>query len=196
MQSIAQPQTPGAMPQGAAPMQQQQMMMTNENIDYSIVIPNRICRWTAGKVPQTAAQASATKVPLGAVLRPLAPYQPDDDNDDILTVQPGTAGIVRCKRCRTYMNAFVTWSEHGRRWRCNICAQINDCPSAYFCHLDEQGLRRDRFERPELCKAVVEFIAPAEYMVRPPQEPTFFFVLDVSATAVRSGMLVSSARAI
>lgn len=177
-------------------MQQQQMMMTNENIDYSIVIPNRICRWTAGKVPQTAAQASATKVPLGAVLRPLAPYQPDDDNDDILTVQPGTAGIVRCKRCRTYMNAFVTWSEHGRRWRCNICAQINDCPSAYFCHLDEQGLRRDRFERPELCKAVVEFIAPAEYMVRPPQEPTFFFVLDVSATAVRSGMLVSSARAI
>ena len=58
------------------------------------------------------------------------------------------------------------------------------------------GLRRDRDQRPELSKGVVEFIAPAEYMVRPPQEPTYFFVIDVSATAVRSGMLQSAAAAI
>lgn len=93
------------------------------------------------------------------------------------------------------MNAFVTWLENGRRWRCNICGQINDCPSAYFCHLKD-GHRSDRDQRPELCKGVVEFIAPTEYMVRPPQEPSYFFVLDVSATAVRSGMLHSAASAI
>jgi protein transport protein SEC24 len=166
----------------------------NENIDFNIQIPDRLFRLTAAKLPQTASQASATKIPFGAILRPLAPAGPDEEEID--TVQPGSAGIIRCKRCRTYINAFVTWSEHGRRWRCNICAQVNDCPSAYFCHLDERGLRRDRFERPELSKGVVEFIAPAEYMVRPPQEPTFFFVLDVSATAVRSGMLASAAKSI
>lgn len=90
----------------------------------------------------------------------------------------------------------MTWLENGRRWRCNICAQLNDCPSTYFCHLDEQGHRRDRLQRPELSKGVVEFVAPTEYMVRPPQEPAYFFVLDVSATAVRSGMLHSAASAI
>jgi len=175
---------------GVIPPQQQ----VNDNIDYSVSIPERIFRWTSTKLPQTATMANSSKIPLGAVLRPLAPDGPEDDPVD--TVEPGTAGIVRCKRCRTYINAFVTWSEHGRRWRCNICGQGNDCPSAYFCHLDEQGLRRDRFDRPELSKGVVEFVAPAEYMVRPPQEPTYFFVLDVSATAVRSGMLAAAARAI
>jgi protein transport protein SEC24 len=170
-------------------------MAMNENIDYNVTIPHNLCRWTASKLPSTAAMASSTKIPLGAILRPLAP-EPIESESSIPTVQPGTAGIVRCKRCRTYINAFVTWSEHGRRWRCNICAQINDCPSAYFCHLDELGLRRDRFERPELSHSVVEFVAPAEYMVRPPQEPTYFFVIDTSATAVRSGMLASTSAAI
>lgn len=165
--------------------------MENTNIDYSIQIPQVFFRNTCGKLPQTASQAP--KLVLGGLIRPLAPMT---EEDMIETVQPGTAGIVRCKRCRTYMNAFVTWSEHGRKWRCNICAQINETPSAYFCHLDEQGLRRDRFERPELCQGVVEFVAPAEYMVRPPQEPTYFFVIDVSATAVRSGMLECAAAAI
>lgn len=165
-----------------------------ENIDYSIQIPERLFRFTAGKLCQTAGQATSSKIPFGAVLRPLAPET--ENEEEIDTVQPGTAGIVRCKRCRTYINPFVAWLEHGRRWRCNICAQLNDTHSAYFCHLDEQGMRTDRFQRPELSKGVVEFIAPAEYMVRPPQEPTYFFVLDVSAGAVGSGMLTSVAAAI
>jgi len=190
-QQQQQQQQPQGMP-GVAGMPQQ--VGANDNVDYSVSIPERLFRWTAGKLPQTAQMANTSKIPLGAVLRPLAPDGPDDE--EVSTVEPGTAGIVRCKRCRTYINAFVSWSEHGRRWRCNICAQPNDCPSAYFCHLDEQGLRRDRYDRPELCKGVVEFVAPAEYMVRPPQEPTYFFVLDVSATAVRSGMLAAAARAI
>ena len=57
-------------------------------------------------------------------------------------------------------------------------------------------MRQDRHQRPELSQSVVEFIAPTEYMVRPPQEPTYFFVIDVSATAVRSGMLQSASAAI
>lgn len=177
--------------QGGAPQAQP---MYNENIDFSVKIPDRLVRFTADKVAQTAQLAAGSKIPFGAVMRPLAPESEDDE--EIPTVQPGTAGIIRCKRCRTYINAFVSWSEHGRRWKCNICAQINDCPAAYFCHLDEHGLRRDRHERPELSKAVVEFIAPAEYMVRPPQEPSYFFCIDVSATAVRSGMVHSAAKAI
>jgi protein transport protein SEC24 len=163
-------------------------------VDLSITIPERLIRFSSGKITNTAAQATSSKIPFGAVMRPMAPPGPDET--DLPTVQPGNAGIVRCKKCRTYMNAFVTWSEHGRRWHCNICSQMNDCPSAYFCHLDEQGYRRDRYERPELSHGAVEFLAPAEYMVRPPQEPTYFFVFDVSANSVRTGVLASAARAI
>lgn len=29
-------------------------------------------------------------------------------------VNLGSAGIVRCKRCRTYINPFVRWIDGGR----------------------------------------------------------------------------------
>jgi len=168
-----------------------------ENIDYSIKVPSRILRLTSQYIPASATLANSTKVPLGAVIRPLAPMsENDEEEEDVKVVQPGAAGIVRCKRCRTYINAFVTWLETGRRWRCNICAQLNECPAPYFCHLDEEGRRRDRDQRPELSDGIVEFIAPSEYMVRPPQPPSYFFVIDVSATSVKSGMLKSVAAAI
>ena len=49
--------------------------------------------------------------------------------------------------------------------RCNICGMQNDVPSTYFSHLDNNGQRRDRDQRPELSRASVEFVAPGDYMV-------------------------------
>jgi len=187
-------------PMGQSGMQQQQQQTVyQEKIDYSIKVPKRFLRLTTGAIPSTASLAASSKVPMGAVIRPLAPTTGTEDGEEaeeVSVVQPGAGGIIRCRKCRTYINPFVTWLENGRRWRCNICAQLNECPSAYFCHLDEEGHRRDKMQRPELHKGVVEFIAPAEYMVRPPQPPSYFFVIDVSVTAVRSGMLKSVASAI
>ena len=206
------PNQPMMMP-GGAPQQQQQgpggpipqggsgaVDIFQDNIDTSIQAPSRILRLTTNYIPSNAALAHATKVPMGAVIRPLAPYCDDtksstdnEDDEDVPVIQPGAAGIIRCKRCRTYINAFVTWLENGRRWRCNICAQLNETPTPYFCHLDESGQRRDRYDRPELSQACIEYIAPSEYMVRPPQPPSYFFLIDVSAVSVRSGMLQSVA---
>lgn len=62
-------------------------------------------------------------------------------------------------------------------------------PVEYFCPLDENGRRRDADERPELSCGSVEFVAPTEYMVRPPMPPVYFFLIDVSVSAVKSGML-------
>ena len=62
-------------------------------------------------------------------------------------------------------------------------------PADYFCDLDGEGKRRDRMERPELHMGTVEFVAAAEYMVRPPQPPVYLFVIEVSYAAVASGML-------
>ena len=62
-------------------------------------------------------------------------------------------------------------------------------PNEYYCELDADGARRDRLERPELHLGTVEFVAPQEYMVRPPQPPVYLFVIETSYTAVSSGML-------
>ena len=38
-----------------------------------------------------------------------------------------------------------------------------EVPKEYFCHMDGQGSRADKFQRPELCCGSYEFIATAEY---------------------------------
>lgn len=189
------PGTPGGMV-GGAPGMGPSPEIYQENIDYSIQVPESILRLTSKLVPASANMAHQCKVPLGAVIRPLAPPAARDEDREVKVLQPGAAGIVRCKRCRTYINAFVTFLENGRRWRCNICSQLNEVPAPYYCHLDEEGRRRDKDARPELSEGVVEYLAPSEYMVRPPQPPSYFFVIDVSVTSVRSGMLKSVSKAI
>jgi len=67
-----------------------------ENIDYSIQVPKHILQLTSKYVPTSASLAHQCKVPLGAVIRPLAPAE--EEGGDVKVVQPGAAGIVRCKR--------------------------------------------------------------------------------------------------
>lgn len=54
----------------------------------------------------------------------------------------------------------------------------------------------DRWARAELNHGVVEFVAPTEYMVRPPQPAVFVFLIDVSHNAIQSGMVATATRTI
>ena len=51
------------------------------------------------------------------------------------------------------------------------------------------GVRNDIEERKELQYGSVDFIASADYMNRPPMNPTYLFVFDVSKSAVDTGYL-------
>ena len=166
-----------------------------EDMDLSIQCDPRFMRCTVSKLVNSQALAAASKLPLGVICRPMS-GDIGTSNDCIPVVDFGQTGIVRCKRCRTYINPYVSWVENGRRWRCNLCGMLNDVPTSYFSHLDQSGQRRDKDQRPELSQAAVEFIAPEDYMVRPPQPPVYFFVIDVSSTAGSSGMLQSCVKAI
>lgn len=76
-----------------------------------------------------------------------------------------------------------------------MCNLANDVPQAFdWDAASQQSV--DRWQRPELNYAVVEFVAPQEYMVRPPQALTYIFLMDVSYNAVSSGLLATSARSI
>ena len=87
----------------------------------------RFMRLAVGQIPNSASVAQQSFLPLGVVLRPLAPD--DDGNDTIDVVNFGACGIIRCKRCRTYINPFIQWLDNGRRWRCNLCGLANDVSS-------------------------------------------------------------------
>jgi protein transport protein SEC24 len=76
-----------------------------------------------------------------------------------------------------------------------MCNLANDVPQAFDWDAAQQQ-SVDRWQRPELNYSVVEFVAPQEYMVRPPQALTYVFLMDVSYNAVTTGLLATSARSI
>ena len=49
----------------------------------------------------------------------------------------------------------------------------------YVSSIDELGVRRDRFDRYELCKGTYEFVAPASYSNAAPVTPRIVFVLEL-----------------
>ena len=76
-----------------------------------------------------------------------------------------------------------------------MCNLTNEVPQAFDWDAATQKAV-DRWSRPELNYSVVEFIAPQEYMVRPPQPLVYLFLFDVSYASVTSGLLATVARCI
>ncbi|KAK5844834.1 hypothetical protein PVK06_000975 [Gossypium arboreum] len=143
----------------------------------------RYLRLTTSAIPNSQSLASRWHLPLDAVVCE-AP-----EGEEVPVINFASTGIIRCRRCRTYVNPYVTFTDAGRKWRCNICSLLNDVPGEYFANLDATGKRIDLDQRPELIKGSVEFVPPMEYMVQPPMPPPYFFLIDVSISAVRSGMI-------
>ncbi|KAK4185285.1 hypothetical protein QBC35DRAFT_389835 [Podospora australis] len=148
-------------------------------------------RSTLNAVPTTHSLLKKSKLPFALVIQPYAALH--DLDDPVPVVQDQV--ISRCRRCRSYINPFVTFLDHGHRWRCNMCNLTNDVPQAFDWDAAAQK-SVDRWQRHELNHAVVEFVAPQEYMVRPPQPLVYLFLFDVSYAAVSTGLLATSARTI
>ena len=86
-----------------------------------------------------------------------------------------------------------------------MCGLTNESNSTYFVadlapqayDYDPQARQTlDRMQRSELRYSVVEFVAPTEYMVRPPQPLAYLFLIDVSFPAVTSGLVATATRTI
>ncbi|KAL3899312.1 MAG: hypothetical protein SGCHY_002135 [Lobulomycetales sp.] len=135
--------------------------------------------------------ADIFRLPFGLVISPYRSTLPGEE--EVPVINP--LAIVRCRKCRTYINPWVQFVDQGTRWKCNLCYLSNEVPS-FFDWDPKTNEQLDRFARPELCHSVVEFIAPQEYMVRPPQPVVILFLIDVSHSAVSSGMVAVAARTI
>ncbi|UZJ52086.1 hypothetical protein CBS101457_001406 [Exobasidium rhododendri] len=150
-------------------------------------------RCTLNAIPTTASLLAKSKLPLGLILSPYRSVR-EEDGDEAVPVVSDTV-IARCRRCRTYINPYVQFIEGGQRWKCCMCNISNEVPQLFDWD-QENNKPADRWSRPELNHSVVEFIAPREYMVRPPQPPVYVFLIDVSITAISSGMVATAARTI
>ncbi|KAI3644225.1 hypothetical protein MP228_010389 [Amoeboaphelidium protococcarum] len=163
--------------------------------------PTNFQRLTLNVAPQSYNLLSKSKLPFGIVINP---FKTVADNECVPVMgmssrqDPGqpvfeAPGIIRCKRCRTYINPYIQYVDSGH-WRCNVCFLINDTPAFFDYDSGHQGggdqqQSFNRYNRPEVQYSCIEYVAPQEYMVRPPQPPVYIFVIDVSYSAVACGML-------
>ncbi|XP_038061133.1 protein transport protein Sec24A-like isoform X2 [Patiria miniata] len=150
------------------------------NPEYSkLQVDPDIFRCTLNALPQTQTLLQKSRLPLGLIIHPFR------DLSHLPVIQSSV--IVRCRSCRTYINPFVTIIEQ-RRWKCNLCYRINELPEEFTYDPVTKSYGSPE-RRPEVKSATIEFIAPSEYMLRPPQPAVYLFVIDVSFSAVESGYL-------
>ncbi|UCK58143.1 hypothetical protein AFCA_001014 [Aspergillus flavus] len=144
-------------------------------------------RLTLNNIPTTSDFLSSTALPLGMVLQPLARLDPGEPEVPVLDF--GEMGPPRCRRCRAYINPFMTFRSGGNKFVCNMCTFPNDVAPEYFAPLDMSGARVDRLQRPELMIGTVEFMVPKEYWNKEPVGLQRLFLIDVSQESVNRGFL-------
>ncbi|KAM4636198.1 protein transport protein Sec24C isoform 3-T4 [Discoglossus pictus] len=149
----------------------------------------RYIRCTSYNFPATADMAKQSQVPLAAVIKPLATLPADEAPPCV--VDHGETGPIRCNRCKAYMCPFMQFIEGGRRFQCCFCSCVTEVPPHYFQHLDHTGKRVDSYDRPELSMGSYEFTATVDYCKnnKVPNAPAFIFMIDVSYSAVKSGLV-------
>ncbi|XP_069684298.1 protein transport protein Sec24A isoform X2 [Periplaneta americana] len=145
----------------------------------SVNCSSEIFRCTLTKIPETNSLLQKSRLPLGILIHPFK------DLNHLPVIQCST--IVRCRSCRTYINPFVYFVDH-KRWKCNLCFRVNELPEE-FQFDPVSKTYGDPTRRPEIKSSTIEFIAPSEYMLRPPQPAVYLFLLDVSRLGVECGYL-------
>lgn len=147
----------------------------------------KYARLTLNNIPSTADFLSSTALPLGMILQPLAPL--DAGEQPIPVLDFGDVGPPRCRRCRAYINPFMSFRSGGNKFVCNMCTFPNDMPLDYFAPLDPSGSRIDRMQRPELMMGTVEFLVPKEYWNKEPVGLQWLFLIDVTQESINRGFL-------
>ncbi|KAM4714424.1 protein transport protein Sec24D isoform 1-T2 [Anableps anableps] len=149
----------------------------------------RFIRCTTYSLPCTAELAKQCQVPLASIIQPFAKLPKNET--PLYVVNHGETGPIRCNRCKAYMCPYMQFIDGGRRYQCSFCNCVSEVPVFYFQHLDHMGRRVDFYERPELSLGSYEFVATLDYCKnnKPPNPPAYIFMIDVSYTNIKSGLV-------
>jgi protein transport protein SEC24 len=154
----------------------------------------KFARLTVNNIPATSEALASTGIPLGLVLQPFAALQEGEQPVPVLDF--GESGPPRCRRCRTYINPFMSFRGGGNKVVCNMCNFPNDVAPDYFAPTDASGARLDRMNRPELMMGTVEFTVPKEYQTKEPVPLRWLFMIDITQESINRGLLASSCQGI
>ncbi|XP_017778583.1 PREDICTED: protein transport protein Sec24A [Nicrophorus vespilloides] len=169
-------QTPNILPK--TKVEVPRITLGNELLDHANCKPD-IFRCTMTKIPENNSLLQKSRLPLGVLIHPFK------DLNHLPVIQCNT--IVRCRSCRTYINPYVYFID-SKKWKCNLCYRINELPEE-FQYDPVTKTYGDPSRRPEVKTSTIEYIAPSEYMLRPPQAAIYLFLLDISRAAIESGYL-------
>mmetsp|Transcript_4329 Transcript_4329/g.6485 ORF Transcript_4329/g.6485 Transcript_4329/m.6485 type:complete len:928 (+) Transcript_4329:131-2914(+) len=155
----------------------------------------RYIRMSTNYVAQNSELIEQTKLCIGAIIQPLAEQVDGEEPPPVRDF--GKEGPIRCPNCRAYINAFFKFVDMGKSFICNMCGTKSAVPEFYMCNLDSKGERRDKFQRPELCRGTIDVVAPADYVDNSDAvDPCYLFVVDCSYTSMVSGLLECSLESI
>lgn len=165
----------------AVPPQSHQFFITNEDGNAG---PRHI-RASCYTIPNDPSVMNSSQLPFGLIVQPFADTSIDEE--EVPLIYP-TKAPFRCSRCKAYVNPFFSWIDNGTKAVCNVCKFSGEVPNDYFCSLDEQSKRKDRFERPELMKGTYEFVAPQEYLNKPLGENYIMICIELTTINILNGV--------
>jgi protein transport protein SEC24 len=90
---------------------------------------------------------------------------------DSLPVPLVTEPLIRCEKCKGYLNPFVEVVMPGFKWKCNLCSFINERQTPFQmkerkkCQnpkapIENSNFNKTYFTREELCAETYELDAP------------------------------------
>ncbi|KTW27700.1 hypothetical protein T552_02140 [Pneumocystis carinii B80] len=146
----------------------------------------KFVRLVTRNIAETKEISSATFIPISMVIQPFASQKSKEG--PIPLVDYGEMGPPRCRKCRAYINPFMSFIQGGSKFVCNICSFPTDVGAEWFSPLNGFGKRQDFDHRPELSHGTVEFSVPKEYETCPVEPIKMIFAIDVSETSIQKGI--------
>lgn len=94
------------------------------------------------------------------------------------------ADLPRCQTCRAYVNPYFEFFNNFETFKCNLCNKSQPTPG-YYANIRRQA-QNDGIEdqqHPEQLNGTYELVANDDYTARPPKNPTYYFVIDISKSS-------------
>nr|XP_057927849.1 protein transport protein Sec24C isoform X2 [Doryrhamphus excisus] len=143
--------------------------------------PNAI-RSTTYCLPHDGPTALLARMPLAALIAPLARQNPKEKPPPMRTEEVCVRG---CHRCGASMCAAMSWQDCGQRFHCPFCGKLTEVPWQHYQPTDGvDGARLDRQQRPELHMGSYEVLHAQQG-----EAAALLLAIDVSAPALRGGHL-------
>ena len=130
-------------------------------------------RSVSSSIPKNPDIAAILGFPLGLIISP-GLVKPNS------VIDCTKGGIIRCKKCSSYLSPRTQVSPDFRSFTCHICGEKNTVSNGPY---NNEPLRN----RDELRNEVYDMIAPNSYVALPHFQPVFLFIIDTSIPAIQSG---------